>query len=183
VEKPEQPKSDLAVLGIDLLTPRIFEMIERIKPSARGELEITDAIAALTEAGHRVYARPLNGFWYDTGTFPDLIQVLRPLMDDFGIYGTQGRYPGSTLKGPVGIGRDSVVTDCELNGPVMIGAQCQVTGCVLGPYTAVGDRCVLDSCTLRHAQLYAGTQLSGVLDQEVIYDGELRVDAATPRGT
>lgn len=181
-EKPRQPKSNLAVVGIDFLRPSIYDAIRRIQPSARGELEITDALAELTWMGRRVHARQLSGFWYDTGTVPDLIEVLRPVMDEFGAYQLSGRYPQSELSGPAGIGRRSVVESCQLKGPVMIGEDCRVHGCSLGPYVAIGDGCALEDCELSDCQVYPGTRLSGVSDTEAIYDGELRVGSNAPPG-
>ena len=181
-EKPAEPRSNLAVLGIDILTPAIFEAIGRIKPSARGELEITDAIMELTAMGRRVYARKLNGFWFDTGTFPDLIDALRPVMDEFGVYQLKGRYPGCELRGPVGIERHAVVEHCRIEGPVLIARGSQVRDCRLGPYVAIGADCVVEGCTLSDCQLHAGTALREATDREAIYDGELRVDRQTPPG-
>jgi glucose-1-phosphate thymidylyltransferase len=181
-EKPAQPRSNLAVIGVDFLRPDIYQAIERIEPSARGELEITDALAELVRMGRRVYARRLSGFWYDTGTFPDLIEALRPVMHEFGAYQLSGRYPQCELSGPVGIGRRSVVENCRLEGPVMIGEDCRISGCTLGPYVTVGDGCTLADCELTDCQVYPGTRLSGMSDHEAIYDGEHRVDRATPPG-
>ncbi|MBN2082216.1 NTP transferase domain-containing protein [bacterium] len=182
-EKPAQPKSNLAVVGIDFLTPVIYDAIARIKPSARGELEITDALAELVRMGHRVQARRLTGFWFDTGTFGDLTAALQPVMDEFGAYGTASSHPGCTLAGPVGIGRYSRVENCELTGPVIIGTNCQVTGSRLGPYTVVGNGCAIDNCTLSDCEVYAGTEIAGVTDSRAILDGDLRVDESTPPGT
>jgi glucose-1-phosphate thymidylyltransferase len=179
-EKPKQPKSNLAVVGIDFLTPRIFDAIPRISPSARGELEITDAIGELVAMGHRVRARQLSGFWYDTGTIPDLLDVLQPVMDEFGVYQTQGSHPGSTQSGPVGIARGAVVEGCQLTGPVLIGGESRLLGCQLGPYVAIGAHCVVEDCTLAHCQLYPGTHLSGATDSWSIYDGSLRVGRNAP---
>jgi len=179
-EKPAQPKSNLAVVGIDFLTPRIFDAIARITPSARGELEITDALGELVRMGHRVRARRLSGFWYDTGTIPDMLDVLQPVMDEFGVYQAQGSHPGSTLSGPVGIARGAVVEGCQLTGPVLIAGESRLRNCRLGPYVAVGEHCVVEDSTLAHCQLYPGTRLAGATDSWAIYDGELRVDRDTP---
>jgi len=181
-EKPAQPKTNLAVIGIDFLTPSIFEAIGRIKPSARGELEITDAIGELIKLGLKVKARPLGGFWYDTGTFPDLLDVQKPLMDEMGVYQAIGSHGGCELSGPVGIGPRSKVRESTLTGPVMIGADSTVTECKLGPYTAVGHGCELTDCELSHCQVYPGTKLTGVKDSDAIFDGDLRVDRGTEPG-
>lgn len=176
VEKPARPKSRLAVLGIDCLTPLIFEAITRIKPTTRGELEITDAIAELIRMGHRVRVRSLTGFWYDTGTFPDLIEAHPPLMEEFGAFQVKGRHAESQLRGPVGIARGSTVESSALLGPVLIGQNCLVADCHLGPHVSVGDGCTLTGCKLRGCQVYPGTELTYQQDFDAILDGGLRVD-------
>ena len=177
-EKPAVPKSNLAIIGIDILTPLIFEAISRIKPSRRGELEITDAIAELLVLGRRVAARPLDGFWFDTGTFADLIQAHGPVLEQFGSFEiARSVREGSSLHGAAGIGEGSRVTDSLLHGPVLIGRQANVQRCQLGPRVSVGDRCVLADCTLSDCQVYSGTRLSNVSASGAIFDGEYRVGA------
>lgn len=178
-EKPKEPRSNLAVLGIDFLTPRIFEAIPRIKPSHRGELEITDAIIELVHMGYKVHASKLDGFWYDTGTFGDLIDVLKPVLDARQHYSRAGATRHCTMSGRVGIEEGSVVADTMLHGPMVIGKGCQVTACELGPYVSVGDGCVLEGCKLKNAQLLPGTKLYNVEDSEVIYDGKERITRDT----
>ena len=173
-EKPAAPKSNLAVVGIDFLTPLIFDVIAQIQPSARGELEITDALAGLITLGRKVRARALSGFWYDTGTFSDLITAQRPVMHEFGAFQARGQYRGSELNGPVGIVKDSAVEDSVLEGPVLVGADCAVRSSRLGPYVSVGDHCRVTGCDLRDCQLYPGTRLEGVSAAEAIFDGALR---------
>lgn len=173
-EKPLEPKSNLAVIGIDIFTPQIFEAIGRISPSKRGELEITDAIAELIRLGRRVRARPLTGFWYDTGTFADLIRAQGPVMQEFGAFQNRGRLNGSELRGPTGVPRDSSVLNSVLEGPVLIGDRCRLEGCRLGPRVSVGDGCVLSDCTLTDCQVYPGTQLAGVTADSQLFDGSLR---------
>lgn len=173
-EKPAVPKSNLAVIGNDFLTPLIFDAIARIKPSKRGELEITDAIAELMVMGHGVRARVLSGFWYDTGTFSDIITAHKTVMEEFGAFQARGQYRGSELRGPVGIVKDSVVEDSVLEGPVLIGAHCRVTRSRLGPHVSIGDGCQVADCDLANCQLYPGTTLTGVTARDMIFDGALR---------
>ena len=111
-EKPAQPRSNLAVVGIDIFKPVIFEAIRRIKPSARGELEITDAIQELLHMGLRVYARRLEGFWFDTGTFSDLINVLKPVMDLRDDYPRYGTAQDCRIEGRLELGAGASLVDC-----------------------------------------------------------------------
>jgi glucose-1-phosphate thymidylyltransferase len=171
-EKPEFPRSNLAVVGIDFMTARIFEAIEQIQPSARGELEITDALMKLVRLGYKVYARRLTGVWYDTGTFHDLIEVLRPALDWRREFVQEGALAGCAVHGPLATGPGTVLVDCHVEGPVVVGANCQITGTRLGPYTAVGDGSTLADCALAGCQAYPGTQLRGVAARDAIFDGQ-----------
>jgi glucose-1-phosphate thymidylyltransferase len=175
-EKPAQPKSNLAVIGIDILTPLIFDAIERIKPSARGELEITDAIAELITLGRRVHAQTIEGFWFDTGTFADLITAQRPVMLASGVFELYGAQHGCSCDGPVGLGVDSHATDTYFAGPVLVGAGARIDRCRLGPAVSVGAGCELLDCELGECQVYPGTQLSGIKAEGMIFDGPYRFD-------
>ncbi len=181
-EKPQNPRSNLAVVGIDFLTPRIFEAIPHIKPSFRGELEITDALLELTRLGYKVFARKLAGVWYDTGTFRDLIEVLRPALDWREHYSVRGELSGCTVAGKLDVGAGSVLADCVLAGPVVIGDKCRLTGSRLGPYVAVGDGCVLNSCVLSGCQVFPGATLSGSTAADAILAGPVPIKRDTPPG-
>lgn len=172
-EKPTEPKSNLAVVGIDYLTPAIFDAIAQIKPSVRGELEITDALAMLITQGHKVAARPLSGWWYDTGTFIDLLEAHHPVMLEFGVFQLKGSYKGSVLQGPVGIVRGSKVLDCEVNGPVLVAGDATITSCKLGPNVSIEAGCTISNCALRDCLVYPGSTLENVTASKVILaDGE-----------
>jgi glucose-1-phosphate thymidylyltransferase len=179
-EKPQNPRSNLAVVGIDFLTPRIFEAIPRIKPSFRGELEITDALLELTRLGYKVYARNLTGVWYDTGTFRDLIDVLKPALEWRTEFSVRGVLTACNLTGQVEVGAGSVLTDCALTGPVVIGENCRITGTRLGPYVAVGDGCELAGCAMTGCQVFPGTSLEDVSAADAIFDGQARIERDTP---
>lgn len=179
-EKPAQPRSNLAVVGIDFLTEGIFQAIGRIQPSERGELEITDAIMELTRLGYKVYARRLTGVWFDTGTFRDLIDVLKPALDWRTGYRAQGALANCAIAGPLAVGPGSMLTDCQITGPVVVGADCQIIGSRLGPYAAVGDGCELTGCDLAGCQIYPGTALHDVSAADAIFAGGYRIERNTP---
>jgi len=151
-EKPLEPRSDQAVIGMDILTPLIFEAIARIAPSPRGELEITDAIMQLVKMGRRVQARALPGWWFDTGTFDSLLAALPPVLDEL----------GATASARVHISADAVVADCSFEPPVYIGPGCRVTASRLGPYVSLEGGSELSNCSLEHCIVYAGAQLEGL---------------------
>lgn len=178
-EKPQQPRSNLAIVGIDIMKPAIFEAISRIKPSARGELEITDALFELTHMGYRVFARTLPGFWYDTGTFADLIDVLKPVMDSCDERQAAGRVEGCKVTGMLNHQAGALITDCEISGPVTVGRNASVRGCKLGPYVALGEAAEVRDCELRQVQVYPHTKLAGVKLQDAIVSGGFTAERNT----
>jgi glucose-1-phosphate thymidylyltransferase len=154
-EKPLAPKSNLAVVGIDFFTPRIYDAIARIKPSARGELEITDAISELLVMGHAVRAEQIGGYWFDTGTFRDLLTAQSHVMQPAN---------GGTLV-------ESTITE-----PVVIAPGSRIVSSSLGPNVAVGESCAIYDCDLVDCQVYPGTTLEGVQARGAIFDCDVRID-------
>jgi glucose-1-phosphate thymidylyltransferase len=141
VEKPQEPKSDLALVGVYLFTTPIFDAIRQIEPSWRNELEITDAIQRLIDARYVVKHHVIQGWWKDTGMPEDILEVNRLLLDDLVplVEGTVEE--GAILKGRVSIGQESVLKrGCTVFGPTIIGEHCTIdAGTYIGPYTSIGD--------------------------------------------
>jgi glucose-1-phosphate thymidylyltransferase len=156
-EKPQDPKSNLAVVGIDFFTPVIYDAISRIKPSKRGELEITDAINELIVMGHGVRAEQIGGYWFDTGTFSDLLTAQSHVIEN---------------RVDAGFLESSVVE------PVAIAEGSRVVRSRLGPNVAVGEGCALYDCDLTDCQVYPGTTLEGIQARRAIFDGDVRIDVA-----
>jgi glucose-1-phosphate thymidylyltransferase len=141
VEKPQEPKSDLALVGVYLFTTPIFNAIRQIEPSWRNELEITDAIQRLIDTRYVVKHHVIQGWWKDTGMPEDILEVNRLLLDDLVplVEGTVEK--GAVLKGRVSIGKESVLKrGCTVFGPTIIGEHCTIdAGTYIGPYTSIGD--------------------------------------------
>jgi glucose-1-phosphate thymidylyltransferase len=156
-EKPQQPKSNLAVVGIDFFTPRIYDAIGRIKPSARGELEITDAINELIVMGHSVRAETISGYWFDTGTFGDLLAAQAHVMQS---------------------SNDGVLKGSSLTEPVVIADDSRLVNSRIGPNVAIAEGCALYDCELSNCMVYPGTTLEGVQARGAIFDGAIRIDVA-----
>ena len=147
VEKPTDPPSDLALVGVYLFGPRIHEAVRAISPSARGELEITDAIQWLLDAGETVEHRVLKGWWIDTGKKDSLLECNRLVLD--------------RLKGArVAVDDGAEVVDSTLVGPVVVAAGARIQGSTVGPYVAVGEGCAIRGATVEHSVLMAGAQVS-----------------------
>lgn len=142
VEKPKQPRSDLVLVGIYVFNDSIFEVCRRIKPSWRGELEITDAIQQLINMSKRVDVLFVEGWWKDTGKPEDLLEANQLVLQDIKpcIMGTVE--DGGVITGNVSIGEGTVIhRDCTIRGPSIIGRDCEIGPNVyIGPYTSIGDR-------------------------------------------
>ncbi len=139
VEKPKEPKSDLALVGIYLFKSSIFEAIKNIKPSWRDELEITDAIQELLNSKKKVDSHIVRGWWKDTGKPEDVLDANHLILDVLESYNDGKIEEGAKINGRVAIGEGTVVRKGSvIRGPVIIGKEC-VIDAYIGPYTAIGD--------------------------------------------
>lgn len=142
VEKPKVPKSDLALAGIYFFKSSIFDAIKNIKPSARGELEITDAIQYLVTINKRVDYKEITGWWKDTGKPEDIIEVNQLLLKEIKT-DIRGKIEENvTINGEVIIGENTTIhSNCKLLGPIIIGNNCEIgPNSYIGPYTSIGDK-------------------------------------------
>ena len=157
VEKPKEPKSDLALVGIYFLRDSIFPIIRSLKPSWRNELEITDALETLRAQGGKVTAHIVTGWWKDTGKPEDILDANRLVLDELAPVNEGTVEEGAEIKGRVAIGRGTVVrSGAVIHGPVVIGRDCQIgAGTYIGPYTAVGDRTVIEFADIENSILLA----------------------------
>ncbi|WKU45802.1 glucose-1-phosphate thymidylyltransferase [Streptomyces sp. VNUA116] len=162
VEKPQQPRSDLAVVGVYFFTAAVHEAVRAIKPSARGELEITDAIQYLVERGDRVVADEYAGYWKDTGSPDDLLDCNRLLLGRLGRAVDGEVDAASTVEGPVVVEAGAVVERSRLVGPLIVGAGSVVRDSELGPYTALGRDCVLDGAGIGNSIVLDGVSIQNV---------------------
>jgi glucose-1-phosphate thymidylyltransferase len=167
-EKPRTPRSNLALIGVYLFAPDIHPVIAQLRPSARGELEITEAIWGLHTAGKTVIPRRVDGWWKDTGRPEDLLEanelVLRTLPPD--LLDNAGTVaPGASVEGPVGIGTGTVLeAGSHIEGPTILGSNVRVTGgSRIGPGTSIGNGVHLTSASVRRSIVMEGTQITGPL--------------------
>jgi glucose-1-phosphate thymidylyltransferase len=171
VEKPLDPPSNLAVIGIYAFRPAVFDIIMRQAPSARGELEISDTISALADCGSAVMAMLTHEPWIDTGKMEDILVANRIVLDSLG---SGRRVAGSvrrcSFSGPVFIEDGAVLESCEVVGPVAVAAGARLRHCRLGPHVAIGPGARLDAVTLRNAIVMESAQLAecaGVQDSMI----------------
>ncbi len=139
VEKPKEPKSDLALVGIYLFKSSIFKAIDQIKPSWRGELEITDAIQELLNTNLKVDSHIVRGWWKDTGKPEDVLDANHLILDVLESENNGEVEDGARIKGRVFIGKGTVIKgNSVIRGPVTIGENCYIDA-YIGPYTSIGD--------------------------------------------
>ncbi len=159
VEKPDDPPSDLALVGVYLFDSRIFDAVKAIRPSARGELEITDAIQWLVDQGFTVRPHVIDGWWKDTGRLEDMLEANRIMLDliDSDVRGEVGE--GSEVHGRVRLGEGARLVRSVVRGPAVIGAGCEIVDAYIGPYTAVGDGCSVVSSEIEHSIMLQGSRI------------------------
>ncbi|HVS31295.1 MAG TPA: glucose-1-phosphate thymidylyltransferase [Thermoanaerobaculia bacterium] len=149
-EKPPKPKSDLALVGVYMFDEKIFEAAKAIKPSKRGELEITDAIQWLLDNGYTVHPHIVKGWWKDTGKIEDMLEANRTVLDTFD-RDVRGTATGSQIEGKVIVEDGAQIVDSVLRGPSIIGRDARIQNAYVGPYTSIGNGCVLEYCEIENS--------------------------------
>jgi len=154
-EKPKNSASNLAVIGVYFLTHKIFDIIDKLKPSWRGELEITDALQLLLNQGHSIEYDTVTGWWKDTGTPDDILHANQLVLDTIG---TQNQFllnEDSKVQGNIVIGKNTTISrDSFVTGPVIIGDNCTIGPAVrIGPYVSIGNNSVLKHCSVENSIL------------------------------
>ncbi|MGJ3251179.1 MAG: glucose-1-phosphate thymidylyltransferase [Elainellaceae cyanobacterium] len=163
VEKPKVPPSDLALVGVYLFSSAIHRAIAQIQPSARGELEITDAIQNLIAYQQPVEALQLKGWWLDTGKKDDLLEANRVILDSCLVTSQKGHVDAtSKVIGRVQIGKGSTIINSTIRGPVVIGENCYIEDCFIGPYSSIANNVTLAHADLEHSVLMEGAQIKDV---------------------
>jgi glucose-1-phosphate thymidylyltransferase len=161
-EKPERPKSDLALVGVYMFTPAVHEAVCALTPSARGELEITDAIRWLIGTGYRVSSTVIAGYWKDTGNIADILEVNRAVLETMPA-AVAGTVDGATeLIGRVHIEAGATVRGSRIVGPVVIGAGARVVGSYVGPFTSLAPCCSIVDSEIEYSIVLRGASIRGV---------------------
>lgn len=182
VEKPAKPRSDLAVTGAYFFTSAIHQAVRAIRPSRRGELEITDAVAQLIATGRTVTAERYEGYWKDTGKVDDLLECNRVLLERVSAR-IAGEVDAATrLHGNVVVEAGARITNSHLIGPLIIGAGTTVHNSRIGPYAAIGKNCVISDSTLQDSITLDGVTIRGVQRLQHSLIGH-RSDVRAARGT
>jgi len=187
VEKPKEPPSDLAVIGIYLFTSRVFDAIAAIKPSARGELEITDTIQWLLDHGGRVRADVVEGEWIDTGKHDDLLaanRIVLEMLPDDPSGGTVDE--ASKFHGRVVLQQGCVIVNSVISGPAIIGEGTRVENSYVGPFTSIGPNCEIIESEIAASVVMENTRIHHLghrIEHSLIgRDVELMADGRRPSG-
>jgi glucose-1-phosphate thymidylyltransferase len=158
VEKPPEPKTDLALVGVYMFTSVVHDAARAIEPSGRGELEITDAIQHLVDKGLRVEPHIVKGWWKDTGQLEDMLAANRLVLDTIEAR-IDGELSESQVDGRVVVEPGARLERSTVRGPAIIGAGARLTDCYVGPYTAVGENCSIQNAEVEHSILLAGSSV------------------------
>ena len=183
-EKPKNSPSNLAVIGIYFLTPKIFKIIDNLKPSSRGELEITDALQMLLSVGIVDYDT-VTGWWKDTGTPEDIIHANKLVLDSIG---TENQFlidDDSKIQDNIVIGKNTEISsDSFITGPVIIGKNCKIGPAVrIGSYVSIGDNCILKNCNIENSIIMSNCKINSKVDlsSSIISHGSEIMDNDTPK--
>ena len=151
VEKPKKPKSDLALVGVYMFDNSVYKAISHLKPSARGELEITDAIQWLVDNKLTVTPTIIKGWWKDTGKIEDILEANRIILDGIR-QNVEGKVDNkSEIKGKVIVEKGTEIIDSVIRGPVIIGKNTKIIRSYIGPFTSVNDGVVIENSELEHS--------------------------------
>jgi len=168
VEKPSEPRTDLALVGVYMFTPSVFEAARSIEPSGRGELEITDAIQALVDGGRRVDPHIVHGWWKDTGQVQDMLEANRLILDDLEER-VDGELVDCRLEGRVVVEADARLERTTVRGPAIVGRGSHIADAYIGPFTAIGEEVRIRGAELEHSIVLSGSEIS---------DLEYRIEAS-----
>jgi glucose-1-phosphate thymidylyltransferase len=167
VEKPKEPIGDLALVGVYMFGPDVFESVNRIKPSSRNELEITDAIQDLIDRGLTVRPHIVEGWWKDTGKLEDMLEANRLILETF-----ERKIEGSVdaesrVEGKVVIEKGAVVERSVIRGPAIIGRGARIVHAYVGPFTSIGNEVDIKDTEIEHSIVLEGSSLRDLANRVI----------------
>jgi glucose-1-phosphate thymidylyltransferase len=157
IEKPKDPPSNLALVGVYLFMPAIFDAARALKPSWRGELEITEAIQGLIDDGHKVQSEVVRGWWKDTGQLADMLEANRLVLEELETRLEGEIDEGSRVEGRVVLERGATLTRSVVRGPAVIGAGACIEDAYIGPYTSIGEDVHVRRSEVEHSIILSGS--------------------------
>ncbi len=164
IEKPKDPPSNLAAVGVYVFNLKVHKVVDNLKPSARGELEISDTLQGLIDSGNFVEHHVLKGWWIDAGNPDDMIEANRLVLQSIET-NIQGKVDGeSQMRGNIVIGDGSVIENSTIRGPVIIGKNCTVRNAYIGSFTSLGDNSTLENCEVEYSVIMENCNINNVED-------------------
>ena len=165
VEKPREPKSDLALVGVYMFSPEVFHSVKQIKPSFRNELEITDAIQNLIDRGLDVRPHIVDGWWKDTGKLEDMLEANRLILDTI-----ERRIEGhvdaeSRVEGKVIVEAGATIEGSVVRGPAIIGAGARIIHAYVGPFTSIMNDVEIRESEIEHSIVLEGSCISNLANR------------------
>lgn len=164
VEKPKEPVSNLALIGVYFFDKNVHQAIKSIKPSARGELEITDAIQWMIDKGYKVGAEVIGGWWKDTGKPDDILEANRLILEDIerDVCGAKVVDESSQISGRVKIGMETEIINSKIVGPVIIGEKVKVVDSYIGPFTSLSDGVEIKKAEIEYSVVLENTKIENI---------------------
>ena len=161
-EKPKTPMGNLAIIGTYLFSNKVHKAIEKIKPSWRGELEITDAIQEMVNLGYKVKAEILNSWWLDTGKKDDILSANAKILDEYIKLDVKGTIENSTIEGRVNVDKNAKVTNSTIRGPCIIGKNTTIENSFIGPFTSVGNNSQITNSHVEYSVILENVTVKNV---------------------
>ena len=171
VEKPKEPPSNLALVGVYMFDFHIFEAVRAVEPSWRNELEITDAIQYLIDHGYNVHPHMVTGWWKDTGKLEDILEANRLILESISGLNEGHVDPRSKINGQVIIEKGVVIEDSLIRGPAIIGAGTEIRESYVGPFTSIQSHCRIIRTEIEHSIILEGSEICDVgsrIDESLI---------------
>ena len=162
IEKPKTPPSNYAIIGVYFFKPVVFDVIKDLKPSWRGELEITDTIQSMLNRGYRVGYSFVKGWWFDTGKKDDILEVNARILDERINRDVDGECIDSKIEGRVVIGEGTKIVNSTIRGPSIIGSECIIEDSYIGPYTSIGDNTRIINSSIEYSVIMPGAYIKGI---------------------
>ena len=162
IEKPKKPPSNYAIIGIYFFRPIVFDIIKELKPSWRGEYEITDTIRLMMQKGYKIGYSVIDGWWFDTGKKDDILQVNSIILDERINREIEGEIINSRIDGRVTIKEGSEIINSTVRGPCIIGRNCIIEDSYIGPYTSIGDDARIVRSSIEYSIVLKGAVIEGV---------------------
>ncbi len=162
IEKPKEPKSDLALVGVYMFDKNIFKAVNSIKPSWRGELEITDAIQYLIDNGYEVHPHIIEGWWKDTGKLEDMLEANRIILQKkkLDISGMIDNF--SKIDGEVVVENGAEIINSHVRGPAIIGENTKIVNSYIGPYTSIYYNVIIENSEIEHSIVLENSKIKDI---------------------